>query len=72
MEPPELFVDNDHVKPVPLPPAASKAMAPSGGVEGVGGVMETLTVTVMEAVAVLPRESVTEATSVTLPVGPAV
>jgi hypothetical protein len=61
-----------HVRPLPLPPDAPKAMVPFGALLGADGEMLSAAVTVTLAVAVLPSESVTFTTSVTLPVVPAV
>ncbi len=72
MLPPDALVANDHVKPVPLPPEAVKAWLLPVCTLAVAGATETPAVTVMLRLAVLPRESLTWTTSVTLPVAPAV
>src|SRR5687768_12781833 len=57
MEPPELFVWNDQVYPVALPPLAEKDWPPLGATLALAGEMLTPAPTVTFTVAVFPSES---------------
>src|SRR5215471_12449915 len=72
MLPPEALVLSANRKLLPLPPEAVKPTLPRGATLTDGGLMVTAAPTATLAVALLPSESTTRTTSVTLPVAPAV